>query len=853
MRLLPAILALIISASAVAAQELSNGYFSLRARNGWFDSMRFDPSGKGRYGENLITALYVGEKPHDAVRPKVETAPNKLVFRDLVVRNPFATGKVRTTFPVRMTPGSTLGARFTVKSGRISRVSANFPTWHRSDCGCTLSIYRVEGDGIGDRKLIATRKFENIRDNAELSLELDPQPAGVFYLEASEPVGESIGWWGAQADVDPSMTAWIGGEERADMDLSVSYSGYEEITGDWTVTLDGSNLKTDFRCSADAVSAMKTVIVTPWEKAGYDLSKFPFSRFYSDTGRHVIPQQWKRRPSNHIQHGVWVYAMGKKDYDLRINLPGQRLTWEFTDDEAMWKVTGTTLSLDVLPHTDKLPDYYPVFYSSDSKTTQTATEFYYSHGLNFGVGTPPDWKEWQALILDWIDSPQTFEQRGHFTGVKMRPDGYVHTWGEQEGWPFPYKDEDKDGKNDFDTRHFTPNSCIILGAYRYFVWKRDVDFLKEMMPKLRRMMEYQLNDLHGKDGIIVIDAVGHEGRADGIGSNYWDILPFGYKDAFCNTYYYASLQAMAELEQFCIDQGLDLPGEKRTPEFYAKLRDKVRISYNRTFWDDKVGRYVGCVDIDGVKHDHGFTFVNLEAMAYGLADKWQVERIYKWMETEPTSSGKADTYSRWVFAPRALTIHNPPREANSNFEIRNPNLPPSWWHSGWGGTDYDGQCQNGGAILYTSGYDIMARAKYLGADNAYKRFTEILGRYNMPDRLMGGNPLYTGETSQGGGNGAGSVGVEGEFPESGLVPASYLYAFLGIEADITGLKIRPNLPSTVKYAGVRNLCYAGTRYDIRVTNDSVEITQLNVVNPVTIKRKLKPGETFVLTPGVVTQ
>ena len=554
--------------------------------------------------------------------------------------------------------------------------------------------------------------------------------------------------------------------------------------------------------------------------------------------------------------------MGKKSYDLRFNFAsGQGISWEFTDDEALWKLNSPTLDIDLLPHSDKLPDYYPVFYSSDKKTTDLVNEFYYSHGLNFGVGTPPDWKEWQALILDWTDSPQTFEQRGHFTGVQMRDDGYVRTWGADDGWPFPSKDEDKDGKNDYDTRHFTTNPCLILGAYRYFVWKRDVDFLKEMMPKLRLMMEFELNEMHGKDGIIVIDAKGHEGRADGIGSNYWDILPFGYKDAFCNSYYFASLKAMGELEQFCLDQGLDLPGEKRTPAFYTKLRDRVRLMYNRTFWDDTKGRYVGCVDVDGVKHDYGFTFVNMEAMAYDLADKSQVERVYHWMETEPTSTGKADTYSAWVFAPRANTIHNPPREGNSKSEIRNPNSPtpplphsPSpWWFFGWGGTPYGDQCQDGGAILYTSGYDIMARAKYLGADNAYKRLTEMLGRYNMPDRLMGGNPLYTGETSQGGGNGAGSVGVEGEFPESGLAPASYLYAFLGIDADITGMRIKPNLPSSLKYAGVRNLSYAGTRYDIKVTKDSVEITPLNLVNPTVIKRRLKPGETFVLAPGIVNK
>ncbi len=882
-----------------ADQTLANGYFFLGVKDGIIGSLRFDPSGKAKYGDNLITAMYLGEKSDTANLAKVETSPTNLTFRGLTVRNPYTIEYFDSSRPVRFEPTSVFGVKFTVKSGKVTSAGGKFPTWGQTTSGITLSVYRVPEGDLTRKELITSRKFANIKDNGVLSLEFDPQPAGVFYLEASDPKGESVGWWGTVKDVEPSITAYIDGKEQKDLDFSLRYSGFEEIVGDWTIMLDGPKMTSDFTCDPKLAASLKTTLTTPWVKSGYDVSKFPFSRFYSDTGRHVLPQQFKRRPSNYIQCGEWVYAMGKKAYDLRFNLvPGQKLTWAFTDNEAQWNLNGAAMNLDVLPHSDKLPNYYPAFYSSDKKYAEIATQFYYSHALNFGVGTNADWKEWQGLILDWTDNPQTFEQRGHFTGVRMRSDGYVYTWGADEGWPFPYKDEDKDGKNDFDTRHFTTNPCFILGAYRYFCWTRDMDFINEMMPKLRKAMEFELNDMHGKDGIIVIDAKGHEGRDGGIGSNYWDILPFGYKDAFSNSYYYAALQAMGELEGFCTAMNLDLPGESHPPAYYTLLRSKVRREYNRTFWDDKAGRYVGCVDADGVKHDYGFTFVNMDAMAYGLADKDQVERIYRWMEQGITSSGKADTYTKWVFAPRANTIHNPGKaevtseqstvtsvpdtrnpkpgtvteeSPSSNQQIPNPDtasprlpvsasLAPSppvapspqspWWFSGWRGTPYGDQCQDGGAILYTSYADLVTRARFLGADNAYKRFTEILDRYNLPDRLMGGNPLFTGETSQGGGNGAGSVGVEGEFPESGLVPASFLYAFLGIDADIHGLKILPNLPTGMKYAGVRNLSYGGVKYDIKVTRDTVEIRPLDVANPTVIKHKFATREPFVLSAGV---
>jgi len=845
-----------MAACTSAGYELANGYFHLHGSGGSFDQLSFDPAGQGKHGENLITSLSVGEIPDGGRGMEVEQSAGSISLRNLRVHVPLKVEQLYATHPVELTEGSTMGVKFTVASGMMTHVGGKFPTWHQTDAGCTLTLYRLPDGDMAKKELVARTKLINVPDNSIQLLECEPQSPGVFYLEMSERVGAHIGWWGSGGDVNPSMTAWVDGVERPEMDLTLVYSGYNEVVGDWTVTLEGSNLTSTFRPASgdtEPLRDLKVVMVTPWEKSGYDVSKFPFSRFYTDNGRHMLVQQLKRRPySDHLQAVRWIYAMGRKDFDLRFNLAaGQRLVWDFRDDAMDWKFNGTDLSIDVLPHSSKLPDYYPVFYSSDAKFDKVLNEFYYSHALNFGVGTPADWKEWQALILDWTANPQRDEQRGHFTGMTMRPDGYVHTWGGTEGWPFPYKDEDKDGKNDYDTRHFTPNSTFILGAYRYFVWTRDADFLKEIMPKLRSAMAFQLDQLQGRKGIIIIDAKGHEGKHDGIGSNYWDILPFGYKDAFCNSYYYAALGTMAELEQSCLDRNLDLPGLKESPTYYRALRSKVLRSYNRNFWDDRKGRYVGCVDVDGVKHDYGFTFVNLEAMAYGLADKHQVEQVYHWMETEPTSTGKADTYTKWVFAPRANTIHNPPRPSPIDHE---PLTIPPWWHFGWGGTPYGDQCQDGGAILYTSYYDIVARAKFLGADNAFERYRQILDRYNKPDRLCGGSPLYYGEATQGGPGGtAGSIGVEGEFPESGLVPSAFLYAFLGIDADIEGLKIRPNLPSALKYAGVRNLCYAGTMYDIKVTNDSVEVTPLDVVNPIPLKRKLKPGEVFTLTHGTVTK
>jgi hypothetical protein len=237
-----------------------------------------------------------------------------------------------------------------------------------------------------------------------------------------------------------------------------------------------------------------------------------------------------------------------------------------------------------------------------------------------------------------------------------------------------------------------------------------------------------------------------------------------------------------------------------------------------------------------VRHDYGFTFVNLEALYYGLGDAQKARRIYRWMETEPTSTGRPDSYSKWIFAPRANTIHNPMWGENAPPEERNSQVPP-WWHFGWHGTPYGDQCQDGGAILYTSYFDLMVRLRYFGIENAWKRFGEIVSRYRMPDRLCGGPPLFRGEIPQQ--ENPGQVGVDLPFPESGLVPCFLLYGVLGVEATAEGLRIHPRLPAALPAFGVDGLHYRGNR--LRITATLREVVIEGTWQGRRLRKRLPPG------------
>jgi hypothetical protein len=140
---------------------------------------------------------------------------------------------------------------------------------------------------------------------------------------------------------------------------------------------------------------------------------------------------------------------------------------------------------------------------------------------------------------------------------------------------------------------------------------------------------------------------------------------------------------------------------------------------------------------------------------------------------------------------------------------------------------YDEWCEDGGAILWTAFYEIVSRARFLGAADAWRRFREILARSAEPDHLVGGNPFCHGEINNHGGP-PGSVGVWGEFPESGITPCAFLYAFLGIDADIAGLRLRPNLPPSLEFAGVDGLVHRGRRLKITVRLSSQKRYRVSV-------------------------
>ena len=385
----------------------------------------------------------------------------------------------------------------------------------------------------------------------------------------------------------------------------------------------------------------------------------------------------------------------------------------------------------------------------------------------------------------------------------------------------------------YDTRHTINNPIFILATCRYFNWTGDLDFLRRQIHRLRLALRYQQTVLGGLQYNHIRNPwPGHDGLPSwhkdpqgkltfhpghGIGNNYWDILPFGWDDAYAANQYYAATIAMAELEEAIQqrpDWSMPLGALSLDPNQLRRHAAQVKETANRLFWNETQGRFVACIDKNGVPHDYGYTFLNLDAIWYDLATPDHARHILDWITGRrivlgDTSTGE-DIY-RWRFGPRATTRRN-----------------VEWYGQGWWAPEslpWGYQIQDGGAVLGFTFYDLWARLQILGPDNAWQRLLEILA-WEKEVRAAGGYREYykdarRGTTLQGGGT-CGGLGIDHEFYESSLVPAIVPYGFLGLKARPDGtLMVGPRLPKACPEMAISQVQFRHARFNIRVANDEI--------------------------------
>jgi hypothetical protein len=397
-----------------------------------------------------------------------------------------------------------------------------------------------------------------------------------------------------------------------------------------------------------------------------------------------------------------------------------------------------------------------------------------------------------------------------------------------------------------DTRHSVNNLNFIRGCCQYFAWTADYAFLREQIGRLRTALRFTMREFdtrrrkcmyttwpghEGRSGVRYVDGQKQVIAGEGIGGNYWDLLPFGGEDALATIYYYDTLLALADLEeqiaahpQWNVATGADACD----PADLRRHAQEVRDYGTQRFWNEATGRF-GTVDLEGGMHDYGFTFLNNEAVYYGFATPAQAEAIHAWLAGTRVVAGDTsqgpDIY-HWRFAARATTRRN---------------IDYYFW--GWSAPEsipFGDQVQDGGAVLGWSYHDLMARLRTAGPDDAARRLREIATWFDEV-QAAGGYRAYYHEPGRGtlqGGNVPGGLGLDREFFESILVPQVLLYGFLGFRPTVTGCEISPRLPGdwpalTITRIHLRDHVLSVTAGDrrIRVEDDDPSSEPLEVRVP----------------------
>jgi hypothetical protein len=187
------------------------------------------------------------------------------------------------------------------------------------------------------------------------------------------------------------------------------------------------------------------------------------------------------------------------------------------------------------------------------------------------------------------------------------------------------------GRSIIDDEHRYEDEYLICGTAALYGLARFLDrhhdptwfesFKSQILAQLDRM---EHRDADG-DGIIESTSrLGISGQHQW-STNWFDVLSFGWKDAFSNSFLYPALLGLGKVFR---DHAM-FQRAAALESWAAKLKQ----NFVPTFFNEKTGWLAGWRCKEGKLHDYAFLFVNGAAVAYGLVDpplaRSIMERLWK--------------------------------------------------------------------------------------------------------------------------------------------------------------------------------------------------------------------------------
>lgn len=404
-----------------------------------------------------------------------------------------------------------------------------------------------------------------------------------------------------------------------------------------------------------------------------------------------------------------------------------------------------------------------------------------------------EWALWDAMKMTWCDSRYLPDLEHMLSSIPVEKSGYV--------WVSEFSEKHLEH-----TRHYVVAPIYISAVSYYVLMTRNLAFLDRKDPKtgetvrskLERAMRMLTDDLGGNSGLITLKDPELQGTPESKSCNYWDSWPFGHTDADMNAHFYEATGYYADL--------LKVLGDDAGAARFRKLRGTIKEEFNKTFWDESNGRYIGWIDKNGKRVDFGFVWVNLQILSIGLADAGHARTVMDWIDgrrTVPGDTSTGEDIYHYKICPRNTTVAAESVK-DTYFKLffgGDKNVAAKGSPAAWGLS-----AQNGGMIFFVSYYDLHARLGTLGADDAVKRMDVILaGAEKDGLRRMPKNPVIGVGTP---------VGIVREFPESGLVPFYFVDGIMGLHPVPAGLVIAPAFPTEWGSATIHDFYFAGKPWTI---------------------------------------
>ncbi len=402
-------------------------------------------------------------------------------------------------------------------------------------------------------------------------------------------------------------------------------------------------------------------------------------------------------------------------------------------------------------------------------------------------------------------------------------------------------------RGNYDSRQLDNGYAYLEAAKMYYEFTGDTQVLQKVLGNCLKITAFMVYNLDGQSGLCDLSKfVGHDGGiiddgvAHTIASSYWDVLSLSPKSLYAQTLYYRTLQDMIYLLGAAETEGISVP--EQTVQLFdggnhsctlsvdelnryckmtkAEVTKEVDKTTRTGFFDPEKGRFIEGFNGRGEVVDYGSTVFNTMALWAGLATEKQAKSVTEWIAGKRTvkgddSTGK-DIYA-FHFAPRVTTVKNAVQYTAG--------------HAPEAGYPFGTSVQDGGAIAFTSFYDLMTRLETDGVDNAFGRLSEIrdwyLDVYDYSAKSFGSNQFYRayyqqkGINLQGGGT-AGALGLDTEFLENAILYAAVPFGFFGLESTEKNiLTVHPSLPSELDFWRMENLMYHDVKYDLEIGGDYV--------------------------------